>query len=715
MPTAGTDAVPPPVELRLLPGDGFAGRYTIVEKTGQGGMGIVYKAIDTALEQTVALKLIQPWLARSPAFVERFKNEVRLTRQIAHPNVCRVHDLGESDGILYLSMEWIEGETLRQLLHQARVLEEDRALEIAEKIAGALGATHTKGIIHRDLKPENVMIDDRGEIFVMDFGLAVERGSEEVMPGGTPAGTPGYMAPEQRRRETVDLRADLYALGLILREMLTGQRPASERSIRADAGPGTRKPVATVLGTLLADDRAQRYQSAGAVVEALRDLRGSPRMRSLPRPVRRFLRGAPPSVMWLAAPLLLLAAALGSLWLWPRGTERALPEPSPASPAFVYYQRAQHYLREEAETVHGLDDAIQMLHRSITADPRFALGWAGLGEAYWRRYERTGEASSREEAVRAVEEALRVAPALPEAHNARGVGLIADGKFEEARAELERAVRSRPDFDAAWANLGSACQELGDYSAGLRALQTAIRLRPDSARYQMFLGSLFDHFAENDEAIATYRRAIDLKPDSTIAWNNLGAALMRTGRVEEAVPAFLRSIEIEDRASARSNVGTAYYTLGKYEKAVENYRRATALEPGQAIHWGNLGDALKMLRDTAAREAYVRAVHLARERVTASPESPRARERLGLYCAKAGEETCALEEGGRAAAMQPENAEFVFSNAVIRSLLGRPDEALEWLERAVKLGYSKAQIEIEPDLAPLHGHPRYRRILELAS
>ncbi|HYV84517.1 MAG TPA: protein kinase [Patescibacteria group bacterium] len=181
--------------LALAPGSLFAERFLIVEKIGEGGMGEVYKAIDTRLDGPVALKMIRPATARHAGSVDRFKDEVRIARQISHPSVSRVHDLGEIDGQVYLSMEWIQGETLRQLLRRAGSLEADRAIQIAAEIAGALEAAHQHGVVHRDLKPENVMIDERGEVHVMDFGIAVleEAQGRTAAPG--PLGTPGYMAP----------------------------------------------------------------------------------------------------------------------------------------------------------------------------------------------------------------------------------------------------------------------------------------------------------------------------------------------------------------------------------------------------------------------------------------------------------------------------------------------------------------------------------------
>jgi tetratricopeptide (TPR) repeat protein len=384
-------------------------------------------------------------------------------------------------------------------------------------------------------------------------------------------------------------------------------------------------------------------------------------------------------------------------------------------PARVYYDRGLHYLRQQAETMRGLDDAIQMFHRALEKNRTLAVAWAYLGEAYWTRFRRTREDSSRKQAEEAVEEALRLKPGLPDALNARGMGLIIVGQFTEARAVLEEAVRAKPDFDIAWANLGEACQQLDDYSAGLEALQNAIRLQPGRSRHHLMLGLFYDHFAEHDAAVRAYEKALEMAPDSIMGLNNLGSTLLILRRYEDAASAFQRSLELEERAAPRSNLGTACFFQGKYEEAVENYRRATELEPSRPDHWGNLGDGLQALgRATEARRAYAEAAVRARERLAATPLSPQEHMDVGYYCAKARQAECALAEGARAAELQPGNMSILFRNSVIQCILGRHEEALNWLEKAVRLGLTRAEIENEPDLSSLRRHPRYQKLVELA-
>jgi serine/threonine-protein kinase len=206
---------------QFLPGTRLAGRYRIVSLMGKGGMGEVYRADDLKLGHTVALKFLPKEFAERPHRLENFLSEVRLARQIAHPNVCRVYDIGEVGEHHFLSMEFIDGEDLKGLLRRIGRLPKDKGIEIAQQLCAGLAAAHDLGVLHRDLKPANIMLDGRGQVRITDFGLArlaTEGTAAEV------AGTPAYMAPEQLTRGETTIQSDLYSLGLVLYEMFTGQR-----------------------------------------------------------------------------------------------------------------------------------------------------------------------------------------------------------------------------------------------------------------------------------------------------------------------------------------------------------------------------------------------------------------------------------------------------------------------------------------------------------
>jgi serine/threonine-protein kinase len=265
----------------------LAGRYRIVARLGKGGMGVVFRADDLTLGVSVALKFLPAELAADTAWLERFKGEVRLARQISHANICRVYDIGESGGRQFLSMEYVDGEDLASTLRRLGRLPPESAVRIARQLCFGLAAAHEQGVIHRDLKPANVMIDGRGNAKIMDFGVA-GLASDLAGSANVVCGTPAYMAPEQRAGIEVTKRSDLYSLGLVLYELFTGREafaeapaPAREKSsakgTRATRGPA---PPSSLVSDLdpsveaaivrcLEEDPAQRPPSALAVAAGL--------------------------------------------------------------------------------------------------------------------------------------------------------------------------------------------------------------------------------------------------------------------------------------------------------------------------------------------------------------------------------------------------------------------------------------------------------------
>lgn len=215
-------ATPSSQGLGFAPGSVVAERYRVVSLLGRGGMGEVYGADDLKLGQRVALKFLPTDRGRNSNWREQFYSEVRIARQISHPNVCRVYDIGESDGRLFLSMEFVDGEDLASLLRRIGRLPDDKAVEVAQQLCAGLAAAHATGILHRDLKPSNVMLDGKGRARITDFGLAIA--ATDADREKNPAGTPGYLAPELYDGRPPSVQSDLYALGLVLYELFTGKR-----------------------------------------------------------------------------------------------------------------------------------------------------------------------------------------------------------------------------------------------------------------------------------------------------------------------------------------------------------------------------------------------------------------------------------------------------------------------------------------------------------
>ena len=231
-------------EGRFLPGRLLAGRYRIIALLGKGGMGEVYRADDLTLGQPVALKFLPDEAARDQGLLERFKNEVRIARRVSHPNVCRVYDVGDVEGHVFFTMEYVDGEDLASLLRRIGRLPEDKALDIARQLCAGLAAAHTKGVLHRDLKPANLMLDGRGQVVITDFGLAGV--ADQITGNEVRSGTPAYMAPEQLAGKEVSTRSDIYSLGLVLYEVFTGKRALSPETLRANGDRTPSRPSSVV-------------------------------------------------------------------------------------------------------------------------------------------------------------------------------------------------------------------------------------------------------------------------------------------------------------------------------------------------------------------------------------------------------------------------------------------------------------------------------------
>ena len=206
--------------------EALAARYEILDPLGEGGMGMVYRVRDRETTEILALKLLRPEIACDPAMMDRFKNEIRLAHRITHKNVCRIYDFNRVDDLAFFTMEYVDGESLRAYLKRAGKLTPERVIDLTRQITAGLSEAHAQGVIHRDLKPENVMLGRDGLVKLLDFGIARAIESD-VVAARTIMGTPEYMAPEQSQGKAIDQRADLYALGLILYECLTGRRAFS--------------------------------------------------------------------------------------------------------------------------------------------------------------------------------------------------------------------------------------------------------------------------------------------------------------------------------------------------------------------------------------------------------------------------------------------------------------------------------------------------------
>jgi len=221
-----TKTLETPVEA-FTRGSQFAQRYEIIEELGRGGMGKVYRVEDTKIREEIALKLIKPEISMDQKTIERFRNELKTARKISHRHVCRMFDMGEEKGLHYITMEYVDGEDLKNLIRRVGRLDTDTVIKIGKQICQGLSEAHRLGVIHRDLKPSNIMIDREGNVRIIDFGIARSLRTKGLTGSGIMIGTPEYMSPEQAEGEEIDNRSDIYSLGVLLYEMITGVLPFS--------------------------------------------------------------------------------------------------------------------------------------------------------------------------------------------------------------------------------------------------------------------------------------------------------------------------------------------------------------------------------------------------------------------------------------------------------------------------------------------------------
>ena len=269
------------VSLSLERGSLLAGRYDVKERLGRGGMGTVYRAHDRAVDEDVALKVLD---GQDEEQTRRWQSEIRLARQVTHPNVCRIHDCGEEGTRRWISMELVDGETLRDLLHRASPLDPGAAWDVAIQCADGLAAVHRAGVVHRDLKTLNLTVDRSGRVRVMDFGIATPAASGDTGERGYLLGSPEYISPEQARGRPADARSDVYSLGIVVFELFTGgvpfraETPIKTLLLHLEAAPPLDDPrlpptIRSALGKALAKEPSERFADASGFGEALRGAR----------------------------------------------------------------------------------------------------------------------------------------------------------------------------------------------------------------------------------------------------------------------------------------------------------------------------------------------------------------------------------------------------------------------------------------------------------
>ncbi|MEO7181109.1 MAG: protein kinase [Gemmatimonadaceae bacterium] len=736
--------------------------FQILEKLGSGGMGRVYKALDVRLDRMVALKFLPSNMNADDEAKRRFAHEARAASALDHPNICAIHEIGETDaGQLFIAMAYCEGETLKKKIAGGR-LPVAQILEYVAQLAQALQRAHDAGIVHRDVKPANVMVTDAGGLRIVDFGLAKRAGSD-VTHDGITIGTLAYMSPEQTRGETVDARSDLWSLGAVLHEMLTGHRPFSGDSdellihaIRNDQPQSVRElraetPVglAAVVSRCLEKDPTRRYQRAGDLLADVRTLQHGGGVR---RPAsRRRVTWAAGAGVLLA--LVILAGVIGRARLEPRvhslavlpmtvssgdpaqddlsdgmtdllinrlsqlsGLRRVIPRTSVAQ-----YRNTQKSTRQIGREL-GVDALVEMSVTRVGARVRITVSLIGTEEdrVMWSRsFDRlegdvltlqreVAQAIAQELQVRLTpQEHVRLAQASPKV-NPEAFALFLqsarEGDMARKTTHLEQAIAKDSSFALAHAKLAIAYIWLShDKGKAERAIAKALALDPGLSDAYDALG-LLRTWIDRDwsAAEAAFRRAIELNPHNGLAHHELAQLFMRLAQCDAAVPeAQLAVLQNPGVAHFQSGLAEVYLYCRRYDDAIRELEKNLSLVQDSLLTYFLIGDA------NFHRGQYAKALSM--YETSGFPVPPWAYVPLGRL--EEARKDVARSEAEWARGGAPVYVAWNLARSY--AALGDREQALTWLERTYeKNGGFVLYLKVHPQFDSLRGEPRFQRLLQ---
>jgi len=574
-----------PSELTI--GSSFAGRYQIIEELGKGGMGKVYKAFDTEIEERVAVKLLKPEIAADENMIRRFKNELKLARKITHKNVCRMYDINEHENIKYITMEYVPGEDLKSSIRRMGPLTAGKAVFIAKQMCKGLKEAHELGVVHRDLKPQNIMIDRDGNARIMDFGIARSLKTKGMTETGMMIGTPHYISPEQVTGKDLDQRSDIYSLGIIIFEMVTGRVPfEGETPIniafmhKTEKAPDPRKfnaqvplDLSRMILKCMEKDKKKRYQSVEEVLSDLREIE-----KEIPTTDRMLPEKEPSTARAMVAKLrlkkLLIPAlviiALAIVGITVRKylpqSEISKPSTTPAVSSEIenYFAAGREYWEDE-----NYSEAVNQFKKILDVEPENLDAQLSLASIL-------KEQGKIDEAIPEYEKVIALNNLDPRAYNNLGEIFEQKQELEKATNYYRKYLDTAPQ-DSDFKRINQKIKVLEVQLQPLKKEEEKIVKPVEVEKEKVDLSPKLDRGIEAfnrkdfDQCIKQMEEVVKLDPKNTTARYFLAEAKKKK-----------KEILAEQEISNRLKIAENAYQKGDYQECLEQTKRILKLDPNNA-------------------------------------------------------------------------------------------------------------------------------------